>query len=132
MSAIPKDIESHWAAIQPFLTIHNEEEYDQAIERLNTLLDEVGTDHSHPLYELLDTLGALIQVYEEKHHTVPDRTGVDMLRYLMTEHGLSIADLNDLGGNTDFDGILQGKRDLQLSQIRLLSKRFGVSPAVFV
>ncbi len=48
----------------PILTIRNETEYDQAVIRLNDLLDEVGTNEAHPLYSLLDTLGIVIQAYE--------------------------------------------------------------------
>jgi antitoxin component HigA of HigAB toxin-antitoxin module len=47
--------------------IRNEREYDQAVKRLNGLLDEIGTDERHPLYGLLDMLGTLIHAYEEKH-----------------------------------------------------------------
>jgi len=56
MSALEKDVQSHWVAIRPLLSIHNEDEYDEAIERLNALLDEVGVNEHHPLYEFLDTL----------------------------------------------------------------------------
>lgn len=130
MSAIPKDIENHWTAIQPLFSIHNETEYDRAIERLNALLDEVGTDESHPLYELLETLGTLIQTYEEKHYPIPDCSGVDMLRFLMAEHGLTTSSLPELGA--EVTEILDGKKELTLPQIRALSKQFGVSPSVFI
>jgi len=67
MSVSTKDIQNHWATIRPLLTIRNEREYDQAIQRLHRLLDEIGTNERHPLYGLLDTLGTLIHAYEEKH-----------------------------------------------------------------
>ncbi len=41
MSVIAKDMQTHWTVIRPLFTIHNEEEYDVAIERLNRLIDEV-------------------------------------------------------------------------------------------
>jgi HTH-type transcriptional regulator/antitoxin HigA len=132
MSAIPKDIENHWTAIRPLFSIHNETEYDRAIERLNALLDEVGTDEAHPLYELFETLGTLIQAYEEKHHPIPDCSGVDTLRFLMAEHGLTPSGLPELGGETAVNEILDGKRELTLPQIRVLSKQFGVSSSVFI
>jgi HTH-type transcriptional regulator/antitoxin HigA len=65
------------------LSIRNEREYDQAVERLNSLLDTIGTNEQHPLYELLDTLGTLIQAYEEKHHPLPECSGTDVLRFLV-------------------------------------------------
>jgi len=35
------------------MTIRNEEEYEQAIKRLNDLIDEIGTNEQHPLYNWL-------------------------------------------------------------------------------
>ena len=58
------DINTHWNAIAPLLIIRNEDEYEQAIQRLNNLIDEIGTNEQHPLYNFLDTLGTLIEVYE--------------------------------------------------------------------
>ena len=34
---LPPYINTHWSAIAPLLTIRNEDEYEQAIERLNNL-----------------------------------------------------------------------------------------------
>jgi len=132
MSTLTKDLQSHWANIRPLLTIRNEREYDSAIKRLNALLDEIGDNERHPLYGLLDTLGTLIHVYEEKHHPVPDCTGVDMLRFFMEEHGLSQSDLLEIGSQGVVSEILNGKRELNVRQIRRLAKRFQVSPAVFI
>lgn len=40
-------------AIVPLTAIHNEQQYDQALETLNALLDIVGEDESHPIIRLL-------------------------------------------------------------------------------
>ena len=72
MSIISEDIQTHWRVIQPLFSIRDEAEYDKAIATLNALIDEVGTNEQHPLYELLDTLGTIIHAYEEKHHTIPE------------------------------------------------------------
>ena len=73
MNMIPKDIQEHWRAVQPLFSIQDEDDYNLAIERLNALIDEIGTNEEHPLYELLDTLGAVIYVYEEKHYPISAR-----------------------------------------------------------
>ncbi len=132
MSVSTKDIQNHWANIRPLLTIRNEREYEKAVKRLNNLLDEIGTNERHPLYELLDTLGTLVHAYEEKHYTVPESSGADMLRFFMEEHGLTQSDLSEVGSQGVVSEILNGKRELNVRQIRALAKRFGVSPAVFV
>jgi HTH-type transcriptional regulator/antitoxin HigA len=132
MTAIAKDLGQHWTALRPLLCIHNEREYDRAVKLLNNLIDEVGTNEEHPLYELLDTLGTLLHVYEEQHHSIPKCSGAEMLRFLMEEHGLTQADLLEVGSQGVVSEILRGKRELNVRQIRALAKRFHVSPAVFV
>jgi HTH-type transcriptional regulator / antitoxin HigA len=132
MTAIPHELQHHWTAISPLLSISNEHEYDLAVERLNRLLDEVRTDEQHPLYTLLDTLGTLIHAYEEEHHSIPACSGVDVLRFLMEEHGLTQSDLQEIGSQGVVSEILRGKRELNVRQIRALATRFHVSPAVFI
>lgn len=131
MSVATQEIQAHWQVLAPLLTIHNESEYDQAVERLNALLDEVGTNEQHPLYELLDTLGTILHAYEEKHFVIRDSSGIDMLKYLMDEHELKQTDLVEVGSQGVVSEILSGKRRLNVRQIEVLSQRFGVSPAVF-
>lgn len=108
MTAIGDDLRDHWNAICPFLSIHDEQEYERAVELLNSLIDEIGTNEQHPLYELLDTLGTVIHSYEERHYPMPDCSGVDMVRF--------------------FDG----EKELSLAQVRALAERFHVSSAVFI
>ena len=114
------------------LPIRNEREYDQAVNRLNTLLDEVGTNDRHPLYGLLDTLGTLVHAYEEEHFEEPEPSGPEMLRFFMDEHGLKRSDLPELGSPQTVSEILSGKRELTARQIRALAARFHVSTAVFI
>ena len=132
VSLIAKDIQAHWRVLQPLFLIRDEVEYDKAILTLNALIDEVGTDEQHPLYELLDTLGIVIQAYEEKHHPIPECSGVEVLKLLMEEHQLEPADLLDLGPLDFVLEILNGERDLTVTHIRALAERFRISPAVFV
>ena len=132
MTVIPLELQQHWTAISPLLSLRNEHDYDRAVERLNHLLDEVGTDEQHPLYTLLDTLGTLIHTYEEEHHPIPECSGVDVLRFLMDEHGLTQSDLPEIGSQGIVSEVLRSKRELNIRQIRALAKRFQVSPAVFI
>ena len=132
MNPIPKDINRHWKIVQPIVTIHNEDEYKKAVSTLNGLIDEVGTNEKHPLYELLDTLGTLIHVYEERHHPIPDCSGAEVLQFLMEEHQLERSDLPELGTPEVVLKILDGKQDLTVKQIHALAIRFQVNPAVFL
>ena len=132
MSVMTKDVKRHWAAIRPLFSLHSEQEYDLAIQRINELVDEIGTDEQHPLYELLDALGTIVHAYEEQHHKMPNCNGAEMLRFLMDQHELAQSDLPEVGSQGVISEILGGKRELNVRQIRALAKRFNVSPAVFV
>lgn len=132
MTLVNKELQAHWTNIAPLLSIRNKREYNAAIKRLNELLDEIGDNENHPLYSLLDTLGTLIHAYEEEHYPIPDATGTEVLRFLMDEHGLTQSDMPEVGSQGVISEILNGKRELNVRQIRSLAQRFGVSSAVFV
>jgi len=132
MTVLPQELQKHWTALSTLLCIRNEHEYDLAVKRLNSLLDEIGPNERHPLYGLLDTLGTLIHAYEEKHYTLPESSGAEMLRFFMEEHGLAQSDLSEVGSQGVVSEILNGRRELNVRQIRALARRFGVSPAVFI
>lgn len=130
MKITAKEVGRHWASIGPLLTIRNEHEYDLSVQRMNVLLDEIGTDDEHPLYDLLDTLSTIIHAYEEKHFSLPDCSGAEMLRFLMEEHGLTQTDLPEIGSQGVVLKILNGKRELNIRQVGVLAKRFHVSRRV--
>ena len=131
MSALRKETQEHWQAIGPLLTIRDERDYAAAVQRLDSLLEEVGDDEQHPLYGFLDTLGTLIHAYEEEHVPIPEASGPEVLEYLMAEHGFRPEDLLELGGASVVRAVLAGQRELHVGEIRALAERFRVSPAVF-
>jgi HTH-type transcriptional regulator/antitoxin HigA len=132
MTLAINQLQTYWANISPLLVIRNEKDYDAAVKRLNELLDEIGTNEKHPLYTLLDTLGTLVHAYEEENYPIPEASSVDVLRFLMEEHGLTQSNLSEIGSQGVVSEILNGKRELNIRQIRALARRFKVSAAVFV
>jgi HTH-type transcriptional regulator/antitoxin HigA len=132
MTLVNDEIQIHWTNIAPLLTIRNEREYNAAVKRMNELLDEIGTNEKHPLFSLLDTLGTLVHAYEEKHFLIPESTGAEILRFLMDENGLTQSDLPEVGSQGVVSEILNGKRELNVRQVRVLAKKFKVSSAAFV
>ncbi len=132
MTLVDKETQIHWMNISPLLSIRNESEYNAAVDRLNQLLDEIGNHEEHPLYGLLDTLGTLLHVYENDHFPIPDVSAAEALRYLMDEHGLIQSDLPEVGSQGVISEILNGKRELNIRQARLLAQKFKVPAALFV
>ena len=121
-----------WPTVEQYLSIHTKQDYENAIAVLNRLLDEVGDDDKHPLFGFLEILGIVIESYEAEHHSWDDVSGADVLKLLMDEHNLKQEDLSEIGSQGVVSEILNGKRQLNVNQIKKLGERFHVSPAVFL
>ena len=80
----------------------------------------------------METLGALIEVYENQNIPIPNQDSVSTLKFLMKEHGLKQKDLKEIGSQGVVSEILNRKRVLNTRQIQALSNKFNVSPSIFV
>jgi HTH-type transcriptional regulator/antitoxin HigA len=49
-----------------------ESDYNELVELLDRVTDQVGEDENHPLASLMDVLGVLIEKYEDEH--IPEPT----------------------------------------------------------
>ena len=128
-----EEIAKAWPDIQNIFSVpHNEKDYNKMVNLLDSLIDEIGNNESHPLASLMETLGSLIEAYES--HKLPEIEGnaVAALKALMQEHGIRQSDLPEIGSQGVVSEIISGKRRLNIRQIKALGKRFNVSPAVFV
>ena len=57
-----------WAPLSRTLFVpHTESAYRQLVELLDSLIDQVGEDESHPLASLMEVVGILIENYEDEH-----------------------------------------------------------------
>jgi len=117
---------------EPFLAIRTEREYDAAVERLDAFVDEIGDHSKDPRYRLIETLSVLIEAYDREHHSMPEASGVEVIRFLMEEHGLTQKDLPEIGSQGVVSEVLAGRRKLNLRQIQALAARFGVNLGAFI
>lgn len=110
--------------------LHDGRDYGQAMAIIDDLL---GKDELRPSEkDYLDLITRLVADYEAEHHPVQDVNGIEMLRFLMAQHGLKQKDLVDIFKTPSIlSEVLSGKRELNKSHIEGLSRRFHVSPAVF-
>lgn len=125
----------HYEAITariPLRPIRCEAGYDEAVRALNALIDAGAGDETHPLAGLLTLLGEFIGDYDGAHHPLPDAAPAQVLRFLMDRHGLRQADLPEIGSQGIVSEILNGKRDLNVGQIKRLAARFGVGASAFL
>ncbi|MBS1798758.1 MAG: transcriptional regulator [Acidobacteria bacterium] len=82
--------------------------------------------------ELADLLTVLIEDFEEKHYDLPRSSPLEVIEFLMDQHGLKQKDLVDVFGTPSIvSEVMNRKRELNKEQIRRLSERFHVSPEMF-
>jgi len=68
-----ENVTKAWPPISRAVRVpHNEADYQELVELLDRITDEVGEDENHPLASLMDVLGVLIEKYEDEH--VPELT----------------------------------------------------------
>lgn len=82
--------------------------------------------------DAIELLSLLIERYEERYR-VPEAPAAEVLRFLMERHGLTQRDLcPEIGSESLVSLILSGKRNLTVSHMHALAKRFRVAAAVFM
>jgi HTH-type transcriptional regulator/antitoxin HigA len=105
--------------------IHTDQDNDAALRRIETLW---GATSGTPEGDELDILVALVAHYEESRWPTPEAgPPAAFLRAFMALSGRAQGDLAKLlGSKSRASEILNGKRDLNVDQIRLLRHRWGV------
>jgi len=116
----------------PLKPITRKKEYEAAVEHLNQLLDAGGANQVHPLAGLVEALGELIQAYEKRETPMAQAEPREVLRYLMTEHGLRQTDLGGIASQGTISDILCGRRGISKALAKKLAAKFHLSAGVFV
>ncbi|MDQ2077436.1 type II toxin-antitoxin system HigA family antitoxin [Marinimicrobium sp. ABcell2] len=121
----------------PILTnISNQDDYEKALAMMDELIEDYDANKA-----LVDILSLSIERWEEQSDEFADfnaglaklDSGIAVLRTLMAQHNLGVADLPELGAKANVSKILNqtGGRQLTSKHIAALSQRFGISPALF-
>lgn len=115
----------------PLAHIRDADHLDAAHATIDRLLME---DLDGGGAEYLDALTDLVEHYEAEHSPIPDAPEADVLRELMTSHGLGQASLAKVAGisQSTISAVLNGKRSLTKGQVVTLAKHFNVPVAVFL
>jgi HTH-type transcriptional regulator / antitoxin HigA len=83
--------------------------------------------------EYLNLLGTLVREYEDKHISIPDLSGVELLKVLMDELEIQAKDLIIIFKTESIlIDILHGNLSLTIEHIEQLAERFKVYPSIFL
>jgi len=104
------------------------EHYIQALYEMEQRSEILSPEET----ELAELLTLLIEDYEQKRYALPKASPIEVLAFLMDQHGLKQKDLVDIFGTPSIvSEVMNGKRELNKEHIRRLGERFHVSPEVF-
>lgn len=112
--------------------IQNDREFERMVARLEEL-DFSKRKLTPEETALREVLAALVEVYDDGHHPLPDLPPNALVRHLMEQQSLKQADLVPvLGSRAQLSDLVNGKRSISKAQAKALAEYFGVSPELFI
>jgi HTH-type transcriptional regulator / antitoxin HigA len=119
----------------PLIPIRNDRHLQEAFRMIDRLsiIDEDKLTPGQADYLLV--LSELVAKYENEHHAIDlsHLDGIDVLKHLLEQNGMSASDLGRLLGNRQLGtAVLRRQRQLSKSNILRLCERFGVSADLFL
>lgn len=110
--------------------IKSEAEFLAVQEVIDNLLD--SGEITPEKRDYINVLGILVHEYEEKHVSIPDLSGVELLKALIDEFSLKQKDLVSIFKTESIvSAILNGQRRFTVEHIEKLADFFHISPSVF-
>ncbi|WBA79639.1 hypothetical protein [Endozoicomonas sp. GU-1] len=128
----------HLLKVAPFLEgINNENEYQQALDVTELLYRTIGDNPNDPRNLLLDMIAQKIERYEYQTDPVLSQWdqqdgAIALIKVLMRQHGLTQAELPEIGSQGVVSEVLNSKRPLNLRQIQSLAERFDLPVTLFM
>lgn len=112
--------------LKAFRTFQSEDEYNAALQEVRPYFesepDEGSDEAAH-----FDALVLLIEQYEAKHYPIATASPVEVVKSVMVANNYSRADLVAvIGSKARAADLLNGKREINLDQIRKLSKAWNI------
>ena len=137
-TTLPRKMPRDYAGLTdlfPLRPIHDESELENATEMAHRLavIDENRLTRDQADY--LEMLSTAIERYEDQRHAIDTTklTPLDVLEFLLAEHGMSGSDLGRLlGQRTLGPAILAGRRQLSKAHIKCLADHFNVDARVLL
>ena len=137
--AIKEACQDFASVVAPCLYIEDEAHYQETLGVIEALLEEAEDTPTDPLNAVIEMLAGAIEKYESQdtelsgfaHQADNQPVDLALLRLLMDQHTLGVADLPEIGSKSMVSRVLSGDRSLNKKHIEALSARFHISPALF-
>lgn len=128
-----EQISQSWRNIAPLLVpVFSEEDCDRREEQLKNLIKLNQQKKDAQISYLIKSIALTIEEYEKQKFPMEKATGIEVLQYLMEEHGLNASDFPAIGSQEFVLDLLNGKQELNLRMIKVLAKRFDVREQTFL
>jgi HTH-type transcriptional regulator / antitoxin HigA len=110
--------------------IRTEAEYEQALARVETLMDAAP---GSPQEDELELLALLVENYEQEHYPIDLPDPIEAIKFRMEQEGLEPKDMvKYLGSQSKVSEVLNHKRPLSLTMIRNLKEGLDIPAEVLL
>jgi len=123
-------VETKNRAMADIRPIRNEENYQEALERLEVIFD---SDPDTPDGQEAEILCLLIERYEEEHFPIETPDPIEAIKIRMEEMGLKQKDLiGVIGGKSRVSETLNKRKLLTLEMVRNLERFLNIPASILV
>ncbi len=110
--------------------IHTQQDYEWALQELETLMDAQANS---PEGDRLDILATLVDVYEKQHFPIEDPDPIAAIKFRMEQQGLTPKDLVPyIGQRSHVYEVLNRKRPLSMKMAKKLHKHLSIPARIFL
>ena len=104
--------------------IRTERDYEEALFRVESLMD---AEPNSEAFDELEVLATLVEKYEEKYYSIDAPDPIEAIKFRMEQEGLRQNDLVPMFGNKSrVSEVLNRKRKLTLDMIRNLNTQLNI------
>ncbi|KQW31358.1 transcriptional regulator [Rhizobium sp. Root274] len=118
--------------ISTIRTLANEAEYREALIAIRPYFDNEPAEGT-PQAAHFDALALLIEEYEDRQYPMPKAAPVEVIKAVMAANNYTRADLvGVLGSKSRAADLLNGRREINLDQIRKISRAWGIPAGALI
>jgi HTH-type transcriptional regulator / antitoxin HigA len=123
----------HWNMVAPVIDVpKSSDDYEVLLTNIKDAMELVKNNSNSPLAGLIKAMAQVAEEYEKTYLVEQQGSSLLALRYLIKLHNIKQSELKEIGSQGVVSEILNGKRSLTLRHVKELSKKFNVSPSVFI